>query len=77
MRSEFHFMDDLSISEDERNEIDRCIRFLTLSFSQAANQARSNGFSEDHISSAFIGLAEHYRADVAIRLLTSDDFSVN
>ncbi|VVT31937.1 hypothetical protein RHIZ404_230437 [Rhizobium sp. EC-SD404] len=70
-------MDDLPTSEDEQIAIARCIRVLGPLIDQAVAQVRSSGFTEDHVSIALIGLAERYRADVVIRHLTFDDFSLN
>ena len=65
------------MSEDHRIEVIRCVGVLGPLIDQAVTQARSNGFTEDHVSIALIGLAERYRADVVVRQLTFDDFSLN
>lgn len=70
-------MDVQSTSEDEQIEVIRCVGALGPLIDQAVAQARSSGFTEDHVSIALIGLAERYRADVVIRHLTFDDFSLN
>lgn len=70
-------MDDHLTLENRQIEVIRCVGVLSPLIDQAVAQARSNGFTEDHVSIALIGLAERYRADVVIRHLTFDDFSLN
>jgi hypothetical protein len=70
-------MDEHWTSEEQQIEVIRCIGVLGPSIDHAVARARSKGFTDDHVSIALIGLAERYRADVVIRHLTFDDFSLN